>query len=31
MAVALDPQAVLLDVFRERDEAARGGSAGTMH
>jgi hypothetical protein len=31
IAVALDPQAVLLDVFRERDEAARSASPGTVH
>jgi tetratricopeptide (TPR) repeat protein len=31
MSVALDPQAVLLDVFRERDEAARGPAPETVH
>ncbi len=31
VAVALDPQAVLLDVFRERDEAQRGTAQDTVH
>jgi hypothetical protein len=31
VSVALDPQAVLLDVFRERDEASRGATPDTVH
>jgi tetratricopeptide (TPR) repeat protein len=31
VCVALDPQAVLLDVFRERDEASRGSAVDTVH
>jgi hypothetical protein len=31
MEIALDPQAVLLDVFRQRDEEARGDAAAPLH
>jgi hypothetical protein len=31
MEIALDPQAVLLDVFRQRDEESRGEAASRLH
>jgi hypothetical protein len=31
MEIALDPQAVLLDVFRQRDEESRGDAASRLH